>query len=352
VQGEEKKYGVQFSMIHLASKRWGGSIGVQSLLPLDKTFSGKSSILLDGEWSVVSSETRSLSDWTSLFQMQSIWSWNRDLQFQFGFREQSPGFEWKAGSHRSVFYPEEKESQYWFQLRATRSRDNWPQWIRLAVTKFYSTSLSTSPLHPVPLKKEKTTFSIELRNRIRQTLVLHSAWAQDDRLVLHQSKPGEEKWQLSLLQELKNSVQFEHLFQSGLYHRVRVQHRLSKIPSSSLKWEQGFILDQSLHIPYRNWLLKWKGSFYRTGLHTSGRLVEEHLYNSFSSLYAGGIGNVQSIQLLYEPTTLSRKKDWNSISIWIQISRHERIRNGSTDEGSFLPDPVQTRITLQTRIRF
>lgn len=352
VIADGEKYGIQFAVIQLESMRWGGSIGVQSLFPMNNTFSRKSSIVLDGEWSMVSSKTRSHLDWTTLYQIQSTFSWNRDLKIQIGYREQSPGFEWSAGSHRSVFYSDEKERHHWFQLRATRYRDNWPQWTRLAVTKLYFTSLTTSPLHPVPLNKEKTTLSIELRNRIRQTLTFQSTWKQDNHLVLHINKPGGELWLISHLYEMKNSAQFEHRFQSGLYNRVRIQHTLSKNSSTNQKWEQGFILDQSLHIPYRNWFLKWKGSFYRTGLYTSGRLVEEHLYNSFSSVYAGGIGNIQSIQLHYETTSISRNKDWNSVSIWMQISRHERLRNSSTNGGSLLPDPVQIRITLQTRIRF
>jgi len=378
IQSEGSRSGLQLAFTHQVSGRWAASAGVETLISFKKNQSTAPTLHLSGEVMLATSilsdveQTRhpyfdeiedprseeSIKDNSSilrkspLLQFQSFWSWSPNLQFHYGMRHKSAGFEWKSGSFRSSFDSNIDELEYWFQLRGAQDRERWPQRSRWSITKIYMSTRSTSPELPATLRKEKTAVLLELKDPLSQTLTLQTTWARDEELDVAQGVPGDEQWSIYLLNQLRSSALLEHLFQTGLYHRIRVQHVASQPISTYMHWEHGIILDQSLHVPIKQFLLKWKVSVYRTGASTSGRVVEEHLYKTFSSFYVGGVGNVQSLQLLYESSLPRRNvKPWNSLSIWIQLSRHERLRIHSNNS-TLIPEPVQYRLTLQTRIRF
>ncbi len=324
---------------------------------------------LSGEWNGLSIGSRSSRQ--QAFQLQNEWIFSDAVQLYFGFRQLSSEFRWKSGSARLHLSDTEAESLLWARIRWVMM-SKWPKTgIDKMTIDLLRTSLSTgttSPTTPIPLNKHSLHLTSNLNGK-RNTLILTSQWnMHNDLSISIESNPEEkffglnstdfestitdEQWQLLHFGKWRHSVHFELPTTRNMTNRLRFQYISSSAVSARNTKEQGFMLGHDLHFTHNSLSFKLKWAVYQTTASTSGRVTEDYIYRSFSTVYVGGAGIYQSFQIAYDSGAMSRRRQKrDSLTVWMQISRQERFKEG-IQLYLKIPEPVNYRMSMQTRIRF
>lgn len=354
----------QIALMHHLINGSGISMAVSDISPFNRHLSENiKKMNVSGEWNFLQSGRN--TPWNQAFQLQNEWVFTDAVRLYFGLRKLSSGHTWNSGGLDLQLTEFEKERHFWSTVSWTLSPTNGLYRTIFKITGLQMSSATTSPLNPLKIGKESILFSAELRNLPRYKFSFISRWnGKEDVTVFRRAAASERGILVNPVERLtgvynlddwiflhavswQNTLNVEMNHSEFIRNRIRIQHTHHRIDSGYEPSEYGMLLGHDMQLKRDLITLSFKWYVFRTTTTTASRVADEYLYSSFSTFYAGGTGNIQSLQFAYESAI-----DYlfpGRVTFWIQFSRQERL-NQASDSSTLTPVPVRYSLTFQTRL--